>query len=612
VEEHVFDNPNTTDESGVYEITDYDEIHTLEVRRRGDKIQVEFDGQSWGTLDDITETFDKVVGESTTDEETFNNVALFYRDTKQIRMKTGHPGVDHDGSNATENRKWLRCIAYLATFDFKLREGGGQDGYPSGTARGNNVHDNITSRTDEIEIYGWTWHNLGEPTSIELTSVAVTGGSIYKSENNRNFNRVTTTQELQPNATRIDAVEFFQKYYLVDGENYKIYNPSDGTVVDWNADEDDIELPGGDGSKGSLGSGEADGNSRCAIVTSWLGRLVMAGMASEPQNWFMSEVSDALGWDTTNTTTGAVIGSSTKLGESADPVTALIPHLDSNLLIGGTNSLYLLTGDPLWSGTKQHALSRDVGIVGPDAWTYGPDRMLYFMGEDGMYVLAPNEYNVTTANRISAGRFDKEFSQIDFNGSNANLVYNQQMHGVHIFLSPHTNVANRIKHYYYDRRSNSFWTLELPAIIGPTTLFNYQSPDPTTRNVLLGGFDGHVRTFDSTAKDDDGTAIPSYVWIGPIQMGDLREIKLTELVAILDRESQDVGYEVYVADSVEEAENSTPVYSSTWSNGRNPSQRLRARGAAIFLRLYSSEVALPWTLEKITAVIAIAGRVRDR
>ena len=87
---------------------------------------------------------------------------------------------------------------------------------------------------------------------------------------------------------------------------------------------------------------------------------------------------------------------------------------------------------------------------------------------------------------------------------------------------------------------------------------------------------------------------------------------MTELIAVLDRESADVNYSIHVADSVEEAKQAEAVHSSTWSAGRNASHRMRARGSAIFIKLYNNSSNLPWVYERLTATLAVAGKVRDR
>ena len=418
------------------------------------------------------------------------------------------------------------------------------------------------------------------------------------------------------------GVEFFRKFYFVDGKNYKVYTPLESSVVgvpgtldDWNATSGLGTLPGGNGTFGTLGSGESNGNARCSIITSWLGRIVLSGKSDDPQNWYMSAVGDPLNWevDGGDPDNGAVTGSSTtRFGEMASAVTALIPFSHTSLVVGGTTSLHMLSGDPLWDSSEQRALSLDVGIVGPQAWCYGPGHSLYFMSENGLYVLMPNDYDVSQTDRLSAGKFDKTFGSVEFQTMNTLLSYDHENHGVHIFLTPKEKPTSSTKHYYYDRRSNSFWPMEYPALIGPTSVYDFKSPDPGSRKVLLGGFDGHIRTFSDTAKTDDGTVIDSFVWIGPIQASSLREAKLMELVAVLDRESPGVNYEVYVGDSVEEAKKSTAVYSNTWSSGRNNSTRLRARGSAMFVKIFDTSDNLPWVYERLTAVLAIAGRARKR
>ncbi len=296
----------------------------------------------------------------------------------------------------------------------------------------------------------------------------------------------------------------------------------------------------------------------------------------------------------------------------ASAVTALIPFSGTKLLIGGISSLHMLTGDPLWPDTQQHALSFDVGIVGPEAWCYGPGNSVYFMGENGLYLLMPNDYDISQTDRLSAGKFDKTFGGVDFDSSTTMLAYDHEKHGVHIFVTPNRQKTDPIAHYYYDRRSDSFWTMEYPAVVGPTAVYDFKSQSPGSRRILLGGFDGHIRSFSETAKTDDGTAIDSYVWLGPIQTSSTREAKLTELIAVLDRESADVNYSIHVADSVEEAKQAEAVHSSTWSAGRNASHRMRARGSAIFIKLYNNSSNLPWVYERLTATLAVAGKVRDR
>jgi hypothetical protein len=573
--------------------------HTLEIRNIKNAVDILFNGVVVRSYEDISDPFNNLTTLDT------SRHGMFFDNCNHSVIRQNNGG---------DNDEVVKQVKYWATRDWTNRKDDDGDSAAS--------NDSKYACSDELRVRSWQWYESGGHLSIPQNTLAVSGGYVYGSPGQSEFSRVSSSQDLDALQSPIMGVEYFRKFYFVDGKNYKVYDPTvssvpgvAGSVSDWDASSGLGELPGGNGKTGVFGDGTSDGNPRASIIASWLGRIVLSGRSDDPQNWFMSAVGEPLNWQFGggDDLTGAIKGSSTtRFGEMASAITALIPFSHTSLVVGGNSSLHLLTGDPLWDNSEQRALSLDVGIVGPQAWCYGPGHSMYFMSENGLYVLMPNDYDVSQTDRLSAGKFDKTFGSVDFQTMNTLLAYDHKNHGVHIFLTPRQLQVGVVKHYYYDRRSNSFWPMEYPGTIGPTVLYDFKSPDPGSRKILLGGFDGHIRTFSDTAKDDDGTAISSHVWIGPIQASSLREAKLIELVAVLDRESPGVNYEIYVSDTVEDAKKSTAVYSSTWSAGRNASRRLRARGAAIFVKIFDSSVDLPWVYERLTAVLAIAGRVRQR
>ena len=587
--------------------------HTLEVRCKKNKLSIYFDGSLVKTFDDLrTEIVAQGSGSIVDTEETesstpYGHFGLFYNSSYQFK----HTGAYHTGYTADVA---ARHLAYWQTRDWSIREN--PTGTPGETAATAAASDDTRSidQTDELRIRSVQWLEGGPLLAVPQNTLVVSNGDLYTSATQSEYNRVSTPPFLDSGQSTVGGVEYLQKFYLVDGSNYKIYDPNAAAVVsDWNADPGD--LPGGDGNTGVSGDGTSDGNARCSIITSWLGRIVLSGKNDDPQNWFMSAIGDPLDFDYNGNGagTGAVQGSSTtRFGELASPVSALIPGSGTRLYVAGLNSLHVLTGDPNLDSSSQHALSLDIGAVGPYAWCYGPNRSIYFMSESGMYLLEPNDFDVTQNDRLSAGKFDKTFGDVAFDSVTTFLAYDYRNHGVHVFVTPRQPGTDPAKHFYYDRRANSFWPIEMPPQVGPTALYDFRSEGPEQRRILLGGFDGNLRAFSDSAKDDDGTPIESYVWLGPVTAGNMRETKLTELVAVLDEQSPSVNYEVYVADTVEGAKTSEPVYSSNWSSGRNDSRRLRARGSAIFIKVFDNSVNLPWVYEKLTAVFALAGRSRQR
>jgi hypothetical protein len=606
----------------------WEQYHKMEVRVQDNKLSVYFDGVELGTIANIEAEFHgssashlATTHESDSDDDgtldttPFGHSGFFYSNTEAVRFK------DDVGESSSDLEQAHRRLAYWYTKDWGVREN------PEGTAGETAVvsdqyspggTQDLGNLSTELRVRSIQWLEGGPILSVPQQSIAVSGGRVYTSAGQSEFVTVSGTQDLDSSQGVVGGIEYLQKFYFVDGSNYKIYDPNaTPQMSNWNAGIADApsDLPGGDGSGGTMGGGTPDNNSRCSIISSWLGRVIMSGKGDDPQNWFMSAVGEPLDWDYNGNTagTGAVKGSSTnRFGELASPVSALIPMAGTRLLIGGLNSLHVLTGDPLWDSSSQHAISLDVGVVGPRAWCYGPNKSVYFMSENGLYLLEPNDFDVTQSDRLSAGKFDRTFEDVMFDSVNTFLAYDYRNHGVHIFVTPTSFRTGSTTHFYYDKRANSFWPMEWPTKIGPTAIYDFRSAGPEQRRILLGGFDGHLRVFSDAAKDDDGTAISSYVWLGPVIAGPMREAKLTELVAILDEQSPDVSYEVYVADTIEGAKTSDPVYSSTWSSGRNDSRRLRARGSAIFIKVFDDSVNLPWVYERLTAVLALAGRSRQR
>jgi len=432
--------------------------------------------------------------------------------------------------------------------------------------------------------------------------------------------------------TRISGVEFYSNYYMTDGTKYGVLNTTTRELQDWSRltaateTDDDNETIGNYSIPG--GPNFDTDTLKCNLIAQHMGRLVLAGLPSFPNNWFMSamytdEISHGEGpnnWDVgdqTDSGTGPVAGTSTSLAEIGDPIRAMFNFREDSLIFGCRDSIYVLSGDPgiPESGSSMVAISRDIGIVGPDAWAYGPNRSLYFFGSNGLYSLGPNEFNVNQANRVSVGRLDREFSSIDISKYNVRLIYDYFLYGLHVFMSANTEPTGAVRHYFYDLRSQALWPMEYPAAHGPSASVYYSNADPERRRVLLGGFDGHVRHFSQYAKNDDGVAIDDYVWIGPFAMDTITESKLSRIASVLDNTSSVVGWSIHAGDTVEEAKGSDPVATGSWNSGRNLWQYTRCRGQSIFVKLYTDEPAeglLPWSLESITATLAVAGSVRER
>ena len=175
----------------------------------------------------------------------------------------------------------------------------------------------------------------------------------------------------------------FQKVYFCDGTtaNYSLLTLSTNIVTDWGAAV----------TAGTIPQGSVDATKACRIMALYRGRIVMSGLQEDPQNWFMSKSGDPLDWDYAPAVTSAVqavAGNNSNAGELGEVVTALAPYLDDVMIMGGANSLWIMRGDPAAGGAIDN-ISRQIGIVGPDAWTWDTKGNFYFFGHNGLYRL-PN------------------------------------------------------------------------------------------------------------------------------------------------------------------------------------------------------------------------------
>ena len=121
--------------------------------------------------------------------------------------------------------------------------------------------------------------------------------------------------------------------------------------------------------------------------------------------------------------------------------------------------------------------------------------------------------------------------------------------------------------------------------------------------MLLGGADGYIRKWDVTAKDDDGTAISSHVYLGPILPSSLGTVNVNEIRMQLAKGSSDVTLSVFRGNNAEDAYNqASALYSATFSAGRNVSERRRVQGHAVYLKLSNTTLAETWAMELLQAV----------
>ena len=190
-------------------------------------------------------------------------------------------------------------------------------------------------------------------------------------------------------------------------------------------------------------------------------------------------------------------------------------------------------------------------------------------------------------------------NQYNANTTLVRMVWSDRERGVYVFLTPLGGGATT--NYYYDVRNQSWWPDKFGSnTLNPVSVHTFDGDAASDRTVLLGGQDGYVRKFDydTPSKSDDGTAIDSYVYLGPCQLQGRPKLMLTELKGALGTGSNDVTFGVYGAETAQAAHAlSSADFTGTFSAGRNKSERRRTMGHDIFIKLQNNSDNQAWSYE---------------
>ncbi len=371
----------------------------------------------------------------------------------------------------------------------------------------------------------------------------------------------------------------------------KIYDPIAGTLTRWVATTGLGNVPIG-----------------CPLVCTYRDRMVLAGSPVAPHAWYMSRQGDPLDWDygAHDADAGrAVAGINTESGLLGDPIYALAASGDEYLLFMCENSTWILRGDPTYGGGIQ-SLDRNIGIVDKAAWCHGPSGEVIFLSRDGLYNIAAGGGSPQS---MSRERIPDELLRLDRNVFEICLAYDVINRGVIISISGKTN-GGTVRNFWYDWETKSFWP-ESPALTtyDATALLPFNATAAGDTGVYYGCRDGYVRKHNRWATRDDDDAYSSYVDIGPLRAGDVRnDGYVHELLGFVSQDSADVTFDLYVGDHHEQAQEATSAfYTGLWVAGQNYTHRPRARAGSFKVRLSNGETGKAWSIESMTATLGPAG-----
>lgn len=336
------------------------------------------------------------------------------------------------------------------------------------------------------------------------------------------------------------------------------------------------------------------------ILVTWQDRVV----AAEQHAVYLSRSGDPRDWDTgaDETDEGRSIALTT-LEETGDWVTALIPASRDVLLVAKSRSIYALLGNPA-AGGQVIRISHNIGILNPHAWCKSPDGVIYFMSYDGLYAMAgPQAMPQPLLQNI-----DPQIRP-DPDTDTGTLVYDQFAEGVHIFG---VESNNAIGDFFYHAPTNSLWPFSIPSSMAMRSIGGAAAVETTSlagSRIWIGCKDGYLRRFDTAATNDDGTAITSYVTIGPILLGDpLTDGRMDTLDCILTNGSGAVSWEMRVGSSGYAAYSAaSAMVSGSFSQNRNVKSRPWVGGNAATIKLSSTAI---WSMEQLIGTRSLMGPTR--
>ena len=435
---------------------------------------------------------------------------------------------------------------------------------------------------------------ISNPSPRAQVLIAISGGAVKKITS-AGVSSPANVASLQPpqldaGAPYIDSAVLFGKIYLTDGLSYRVYDPRNDIVSEWQA-TDAGTLP-----------------NRCKLLTNWRGRAVLARGADDPHNWHMSEQGNPNGWDTfppVQTATQAISGNNARAGLCPDLINSLIPYNDDLLLFGCDSSLWMMRGDPMAGGVFD-LVSDVTGVAFGRSWAKDPEGTLYFFGSrGGVYMMKPGGIPVS----MTQPTIERRLTEVNLSQFYVEMFWNTYDDGLHLLLMPFTDTATQTKHYFWERKAGAWYEDKFHVTKQPSAAVIVDGDAADDRCLLIGTYDASVVKWDKNATSDDGQIVESKVVIGPVAPDDSEfDSRITNLAAVMAKQGA-VNYKLYASTTPDER--GEPVASGQFVPGRNPIHLVRARGAFVWVELQQANAYTRWSLESMRLDAFPAGRKRN-
>ena len=435
--------------------------------------------------------------------------------------------------------------------------------------------------------YNWctaTWSPVAGGTRREIAVVHASGTSV--SNGAGSWSEYITTNPTSDFAT---CAVYLQKLYQADG--------GDTGVVRW------VDLKTGVGVGTTLTASVGTAPTKCGLVTVWNDRLLLAGDYANPHMLYASRIGFPLDWQVADIDQGAAWATSGVVGGIiTDPITSLIPHNRDCLLVGCTDSLWVIRGNPM-AGGQAYVLSHEVGPLMQSASCKTGNDYELFLTRDGLYSMKPGCGEPPIS--VSREKIPDALMAINpENGDHASMGYDHRWRGVHIYVN--YNSGDNV-YYFYDLQSGGFWPMTFVQEMRLCPSLR-RAATTTKSSILPTSSSGQMFQFDTASTE----SFTSRLFYGPFRLGgEDRKGHILETRAALGTGTDTVSWAIRTGASAEESyTNPDSFVGSDWQHlGLNYAQHPRVGGsfAGVVTEATGTDRI---SIEEITLLLRDGGRRR--
>jgi hypothetical protein len=351
------------------------------------------------------------------------------------------------------------------------------------------------------------------------------------------------------------------------------------------------------------------------------GRIWLNSMWN-PHQWIASRQGDPFDFDTSQDiedVQAAFSSQTSNAGLLAEPLVAFIPYKDTFLIFGATDSLWVLRGGSTGGGGLSN-ITFETGVFGPESWCWDNKGTLYVVGMNGLFKFPSGAIlSEDTLDNITTRLLPNLFKTIKLNRKTDRVVMGfdriRNLINVSITMQDGSWAVN----FVYDPTLDAIYPDEYPAAQVPASYFYSQDSVNNEIGLWLGGYDGYIRKFDEATLNDDGTAITSYTFFGPIFLGEIirANVKVKEIEVILSEDTTNVSWYLYSSTSAEKLKSDiedgvSPVaYGTITSGGRQFTIRDKVAGEFIGILFMNNVTGTTWACESIRLQFTLSGKVKD-